>query len=99
MPGASEHTRRVSNLNANWVAGPEGTDGRLEVLIVTDDGQQHVLAPSPAAITALLALTQANIVLAWDPPNRTLIAANLVGTMSWTKRLTAPPEAARKEPP
>jgi hypothetical protein len=41
MPGASEHTRKVSNLNANWVAGPEGTDGRCEVLIVTDDGPQH----------------------------------------------------------
>jgi hypothetical protein len=50
MPGASKLTRKVSNLNANWVAGTEGTDGRFEVLIVTDDGQQHVLAPSPAAV-------------------------------------------------
>ena len=87
MPGASEHTRKVTNFNANWVAGPEGTDGRFEVLIVTDDGHQHVLAPSPAAMTALIALTRAPAVLVWDPPNQTLIAANLVGTMPWTEDL------------
>jgi hypothetical protein len=87
MPGASEHTRKVTNFNANWVAGPEGTDGRFEVLIVTDDGQQHVLAPSPAAMTALIALTRVPAVLVWDPPNQTLIAANLVGTMPWTEDL------------
>ena len=52
MPGASEHTRKVTYFNANWVAGPEGTDGRFEVLIVTDDGQQHVLAPSLAPLGA-----------------------------------------------
>jgi hypothetical protein len=85
MPGASEEARRVRNLNANWVAGPEGTDGRFEVLIVTDDGQQHVLAPSPGAMAALIALTRAPAVLAWDPSNQTLIAANLVGTMPWTE--------------
>jgi hypothetical protein len=48
--------------------------------------QQHVVAPSPAAMTALIALTQADAVLAWDPADRTLIAANLVGTMPWTER-------------
>jgi hypothetical protein len=36
-------------------------------------------------MTALVALTQANAVLLWDPANRTLIAANLVGTMPWTQ--------------
>jgi hypothetical protein len=86
MPGASEQTRRVKVLNANWVAGADGADGRFEVMVVTEDDQQHVLAPSPAAMTALIALTQAGTVLAWDPTNRTLVAANLVGTMPWTER-------------
>ncbi len=79
MPGASEQTRRVKVLNANWVAGPDGDDGRFEIMIVTDDDQQHTLAPSPASMSALIALTQANTVLLWDPTHRTLIAANVVG--------------------
>jgi hypothetical protein len=79
MPGASEQTRRVKVLNANWVAGGDGDDGRFEVMIVTDDDQQHTIAPSPAAMTALVALTQADTILLWDPTNRTLIVANLVG--------------------
>jgi hypothetical protein len=86
MPGASEQTRRVKVVNANWVAGSEGTDGRFEVMIVTEDDQQHVVAPSPAAMAALVALAKAGTVLAWDPTNRTLVAANLVGTMPWTER-------------
>jgi hypothetical protein len=85
MPGASEQTRRVKIVNANWVAGPDGDDGRFEILIVTEDDQRHVAAPSPAAMTALIALTQAGTVLAWDPADRTLIAANVVGTMPWTQ--------------
>ena len=87
MPGASEQTKRVKVLNANWVAGPDGADGQFQVLIVTDDDQRHVLAPSPAATTALIALARADTVLMWDPTNRTLIAANIVGTMPWTERL------------
>jgi hypothetical protein len=86
MPGASEQTRRVKVLNANWVAGPDGTDGQFEVMIVTEDDQQHVVTPSPAAMAALVALSQADTFLAWDPSSRTLIAANLVGTMPWTER-------------
>jgi hypothetical protein len=86
MPGASDQTRRVKVLNANWVAGSEGTDGRFEVMIVTEDDQQHVVAPSPAAMAALVALAKADTVLAWDPTNRTLVAANLIGTMPWTER-------------
>ncbi|HWG61592.1 MAG TPA: hypothetical protein VG253_07755 [Streptosporangiaceae bacterium] len=35
-------------------------------------------------MTALVALAQADTVLAWDPENRTLIAANIVGRMPWT---------------
>jgi hypothetical protein len=80
MPGASEQTRRVTVLNANWVAGPDGDDGRFEVMIVTEDDQQYSFSPSSSSMTALLALTQADTILLWDPVNRTLIAANIVGT-------------------
>jgi hypothetical protein len=80
MPGASEQTSQVKVLNVNWAAGPDGDDGRFEVMIVTADGQQHAFAPSPAAMTALLALAKADTILLWDPPARTLIAANIVGT-------------------
>jgi predicted nucleic acid-binding Zn ribbon protein len=85
MPCASEQTRRVKIVNANWVAGADGDDGRFEIQIVTEDDQRHVAAPSPAAMTALIALTQAGTVLAWDPADRTMIAANIVGTMPWTQ--------------
>ena len=80
MPGASEQTSQVKVLNVNWAAGPDGGDGRFEVMIVTADGQQHTFAPSPAAMTALLALAKAGAILLWDPEDRTLIAANVVGT-------------------
>ena len=86
MPGASEQTRRVKIVNANWTAGPEGDHGRFQVMIVTEDDQQHVVSPSAAAMTGLIALTQADTVLLWDPADRTLIAANLVGRMPWTER-------------
>jgi hypothetical protein len=84
MPGASEQTRRVKIINANWVAGPDGEHGRFKIQIVTEDDRGYAATPSPAAMTALIALTQADAVLAWDPADRTLIAANLVGTMPWT---------------
>jgi hypothetical protein len=38
-------------------------------------------------MSALVALAQADTVLVWDPDNRTVIAANLRGTMPWTERL------------
>jgi hypothetical protein len=47
MPGASDQTSQVKVLNANWAAGQDGEDGRFEVMIVTGDGQQHTVAPSP----------------------------------------------------
>jgi protein-tyrosine-phosphatase len=84
MPGASEQTSQVKVLNVNWTAGPDGGDGRFEVMLVTADGQQRSFAPSPAAMPALLALAQAErdagAILLWDPANRTLIAANIIGT-------------------
>jgi hypothetical protein len=85
VPGASEEARRVKIMNANWVAGADGEDGRFELMIVTSDDRHHVVAPSPAAMTALVALAEANTVLVWDPADRTLIAANLRGTMPWTE--------------
>jgi len=86
MPGASELTQPVKIINANWVAGPDADDGRFEVLFITEDDEWHVASPSPAAMTALIALTQAGTVMLWDPAVRTLIAANVVGTMPWTER-------------
>jgi hypothetical protein len=91
MPGASEQTQRVKIVNANWAAGSDGDHGRFEVMIVTEDDQPHVVAPSPAAMTALIALTQADTVLAWDPADRTLIAANIVGRMPWSERTQPSP--------
>lgn len=74
-------------MNANWVAAADGEDGRFELMIITSDDEHHVLAPSPAAMSALIALAQSETVLVWDPDNRTLIAANLRGAMPWTERL------------
>ena len=78
-------------VNANWVAGPDGDHGRFEIQIVTEDDQCHVAAPSATAMTALIALAQADTVLAWDPADRTLIVANLVGRMPWTERTQSSP--------
>lgn len=80
MPGASEQTSQVKVLNVNWAAGADGDDGKFEVMIVTADGVQHSFAPSPASMTALLALLKTDTILLWDPEARTLIAANIVGT-------------------
>jgi hypothetical protein len=44
-----------------------------------------VVRTSPASVTALTALAQADTALAWDPTNHTLIVANIVGTMPWTQ--------------
>jgi hypothetical protein len=84
VPGASEHTRRIKTLSANWVSGPDGEDGRFEVMLVTEDDERHFVAPSPVSTLALVALSQADTVLLWDPEGRTLIAANLVGQMPWS---------------
>jgi hypothetical protein len=80
VPGASEQTSQVTVLNANWTAAGDGEDGRFEVMLVTADGQQHTFAPSPASMTALLALAKTDAILLWDQAGRTLIAANIVGT-------------------
>ena len=84
MPGASAQTRRVKILNANWVPAEDHRDGLFDLMIVTDDDQQHFVSASAADITALVTLASANTVLAWDPLDRTLIVANIIGTMPWT---------------
>jgi hypothetical protein len=63
VPGASDEACRVKNLNANWTAGADGEDGHFDIQIITRDDEQHSLAPSPAAMTALIALTQSDAVL------------------------------------
>ena len=92
MPGASDATQRVKILNANWLPAAEEGDGRFEVMLVTEDGRHHILPAGPAAITALVALAGADTVLAWDPENRSLIVANVIGSMPWTS--TADTEAS-----
>ena len=89
MPGASKETRRVKILNANWTPADAGGDGRFEVQIITDDDQRHAVPASPATMAALAALARADTVMAWDPLNRVLIVANIVGTMPWTVRDSA----------
>jgi hypothetical protein len=90
VPGASEEARRVKIMNANWIAAADGEDGRFELMIVTSDDRKHVVAPSASTMTALVALAQADTVLVWDPADRTLIAANLRGTMPWTEDAATP---------
>jgi hypothetical protein len=89
MPGASEETRRVKTLNANWLPANDEGDGHFELMFVTEDGQQYVVPASPASMTALVALARADTVLAWDPRNRSLIVANIVGSMPWTANSSA----------
>jgi hypothetical protein len=86
MPGASDQTKRVKIVNANWTPSPDGGDGKFEVMLVTDDDQRHILRASPASIAAVLGPAKLDAVLAWDPAGPTLIAANLVGEMPWTKQ-------------
>lgn len=84
MPGASPKTRPVKILNANWIPDTVGGDGRSEIQIITADDQKFAVPASPASMTALVALAQANTVMVWDPEDGTLITANIRGTMPWT---------------
>jgi hypothetical protein len=63
---------------------PGASKETRRVKIVTEDDQEFVVPASPASMTALVALAKADTVLAWDPLNRALIVANIVGTMPWT---------------
>jgi hypothetical protein len=65
-------------------------------MIITDDGEHHVLQTSPATMTALTALARADTTLAWDPSNHTLIIANIIGTMPWTQQHGTPRRAVQQ---
>jgi hypothetical protein len=84
MPGASQDTRRVQILNANWIPDDAGGDGRFEIQIITEDDQRFAVPANSTSMAALVALAGADTVMAWDPVNRSLIIANIVGTMPWT---------------
>jgi hypothetical protein len=86
MPGASEKSRRVRMLNANWVPDRQAGDGAFEMLMITEDEERHVVPASAATVTALAALLQTDPVLVWDPEGPSLIVANIVGEMPWTVR-------------
>ena len=86
MPGASEKSRRVRMLNANWVPDRQAGDGAFEMLMITEDEERHVVPASAASVTALAALLQTDPVLVWDPEGPSLIVANIVGEMPWTMR-------------
>jgi hypothetical protein len=84
MPGASQETQRVKILNANWDPDAAEGDGQFQLMIVTEDDQRYFAPASPPSMTALVALAKADTVMMWDPVNRTMIIANIVGTMPWT---------------
>ena len=84
MPGASAQTRRITAMNANWAPAEDHPDGRFELMLVTEDDEQHFVAPSPSTMNVLVGLTRTDAVLLWDPTNRTLIAGNIVG--DWLPR-------------
>ena len=87
MPGASEQTRRVKIVNANWAPGTAGGQEQFEIMIITEDDQQYVVPASAASVTAVVTLARAGTVMVWDPEGGgTLIAANIVGQMPWTIR-------------
>jgi hypothetical protein len=60
-PGASDQTRRVKVLNANWTPGEPV---QFSVLIITEDDERHVVPASPATLIV------ANIVgrMPWTMP-------------------------------
>ena len=80
MAGASASTREITVVNANWTASPVSGDGSFALMVVTDDGERHVVVASPAAATALLALCASPARLMWDPESRTIIAGGIRGT-------------------
>lgn len=100
MSGASHLTRRVTVMNANWTAGLAGEDGSFAFMIVTEDVERHTVELSPAAAVAVIAMTQADVVLLWDPKARSLIVTNLVGhwlDKDWSAD-TRPLSAVEDEP-
>jgi len=57
---------------------PSGSSPSMSPSMTFFSAEEPVMM-SPASMTALLALTQVDAVLLWDPTNATLIAGNIVG--------------------
>lgn len=79
MAGASESTRRITVVNANWEVGADGTDGTFRFMFVTDDDERHTVETTPASAAALVALIKSGAVPLWDADNSTLIAGGVLG--------------------
>ena len=79
MAGASDSTRRITVVNANWEAGADGTDGTFAFMFVTEDDERHTVSTSAAAATALVAILKSGAAPLWDADNHTLIAGGILG--------------------
>lgn len=58
MPGAGPNTLRVRYVNANWSAAADGSEGKFQLLIVTEDDQRRTVAVRAVAVSALLGLVR-----------------------------------------
>ncbi|MGT2425485.1 hypothetical protein [Amnibacterium kyonggiense] len=90
MTGASRATLRVTHLNANSTPA-SNSEGRFELLIVTEDEQRRSTPASASDLTALASLIRDGVVLLWDPEGQVLIIANLLGEwipLDWTSKQT-----------
>jgi len=76
----------VKVLKANWTPSPEGGDGRFELMIVSADDERHVIPASAGSVAAFAQLASSDTVLVWDPDGPTLICANVIGRMAWTRQ-------------
>jgi hypothetical protein len=74
----------VKIMNANWDPDEDGPDGHFQLMLITEDDERHIIPASAGSVTAVVALAGADTVMAWDPENRTLIVANIIGEMPWT---------------
>jgi hypothetical protein len=63
VPGASEEARRVKKHERELDRRRRWRRGDFELMILPSDDPQRVVAPSPAAMTALVALARADTVL------------------------------------
>jgi len=97
MRGASEHVRRVKALDAHWTPSPDGGDGLFELLVITDDDRRHAMATSPASMAALVALSRADTVLAFDTTRGMLMAADIAGRAPLTVESDEPADVGLDE--
>ncbi len=87
MTGASKHTARIDYINANWTAGATA-DSAFELLVVTEDGERHMMPIAADQLAAVGPLLRRDGVLLYDPEGQTVIVGNLVGEwfqQDWTQ--------------